>query len=97
MNDGSIERPIVVTKVDSLFNWARKSSLWPMAFGLACCAIGMMATAASRFDQERFGAFPFRPSPRQSDLIIVAGVALLVIIPGVWYVLRKWRQRSASL
>jgi len=64
---------VVVTRVDKVFNWARKSSLWPMTFGLACCAIEMMAAGASRFDMDRFGAGVFRPSPRQSDLMIVAG------------------------
>src|SRR3954468_4448711 len=54
-------------------NWARKSAIWPMTFGLACCAIEMMATGASRFDIDRFGAGVFRPSPRQADLMIVAG------------------------
>jgi len=64
---------IITTTVDTVFNWARKSALWPMTFGLACCAIEMMATGASRFDMDRFGAGIFRPSPRQSDLMIVAG------------------------
>src|ERR1041384_787460 len=58
---------IITTSVDFVFNWARKSALWPMTFGLACCAIEMMATGASRFDMDRFGAGVFRPSPRQSD------------------------------
>jgi len=63
---------VVVTSVENVFNWARLSSLWPMGFGLACCAIEMMATNASSYDLERFGIFP-RSSPRQSDLMIVAG------------------------
>ena len=67
---------IVVTTVDSLFNWARASALWPMTFGLACCAIEMMATGASRFDWERFGLIP-RATPRQADLMIVAGTVTL--------------------
>ena len=58
---------ILTTTVDMLFNWARKSALWPMTFGLACCAIEMMATGASRFDLDRFGAGIFRATPRQSD------------------------------
>jgi NADH-quinone oxidoreductase subunit B len=58
-------------------NWGRKSALWPMTFGLACCAIEMIATGAGRFDIDRFGAGVFRPSPRQSDLIIVAGTVTL--------------------
>ena len=64
---------ILTTTADKLFNWARKSALWPMTFGLACCAIEMMATGASRFDLDRFGAGIFRATPRQSDLMIVAG------------------------
>jgi NADH-quinone oxidoreductase subunit B len=59
---------IITSTVDFVFNWARKSALWPMTFGLACCAIEMMATGASRFDLDRFGAGVFRPSPRQSTL-----------------------------
>ncbi|MFW5659235.1 MAG: NADH-quinone oxidoreductase subunit NuoB [Bacteroidota bacterium] len=63
---------LLITKLDDLLNWARLSSLWPMGFGLACCAIEMMATNASHYDLERFGVFP-RNSPRQSDVMIVAG------------------------
>jgi NADH-quinone oxidoreductase subunit B len=62
-------------------NWARKSALWPMTFGLACCAIEMIATGAGRFDIDRFGAGVFRPSPRQSDLIIIAGTVTLKMGP----------------
>ncbi len=64
---------VVLTTLDSAVNWMRKSSIWPMTFGLACCAIEMMSMGASRFDIARFGAEVFRPSPRQSDLIIIAG------------------------
>ena len=67
----------ITSKVDWVLNWGRKSAIWPMTFGLACCAIEMMATGASRFDLDRFGAGVFRPSPRQSDLIIVAGTVTL--------------------
>ncbi len=64
---------IILVPADFIINWARASSLWPMTFGLACCAIEMMATGASRYDLDRFGAGVFRPSPRQSDVMIVAG------------------------
>src|SRR5215469_11157884 len=64
---------IILSQLDKAVNWARKSSLWPLAFGLACCAIEMMSMAADRYDIARFGAEVFRPSPRQSDLIIIAG------------------------
>jgi NADH-quinone oxidoreductase subunit B len=64
---------ILMTTLDSAINWARKNSIWPMTFGLACCAIEMMAMSASRFDVARFGAEVFRGSPRQSDLMIIAG------------------------
>ena len=74
--EGKFGDNILITSVDKLFNWARLSSLWPMTFGLACCAIEMMATGASRFDLDRFGIM-FRASPRQSDVMIVAGTVTL--------------------
>ena len=64
---------VLFTQLDKAVNWVRKSSIWPMSFGLACCAIEMMSMGASRFDIARFGSEVFRPSPRQSDLMIVAG------------------------
>ena len=64
---------IIFTQLDKAVNWGRKSSIWPLGFGLACCAIEMMSMAASRFDVARFGSEVFRPSPRQADLMIIAG------------------------
>jgi len=69
----AVPEGIVMTTLDSTVNWMRKNSIWPMTFGLACCAIEMMSMGASRFDIARFGAEVFRPSPRQSDLMIIAG------------------------
>ncbi|MBI5407645.1 MAG: NADH-quinone oxidoreductase subunit B [Nitrospirae bacterium] len=71
----------ITFKLEDLIKWAQKSSLWPMTFGLACCAIEMMATAASRFDMARFGAEVFRATPRQSDLMIVAGRVSMKMVP----------------
>ena len=71
--DHQFEDNFITTSIDRVLNWARESSIWPMGFGLACCAIEMMAASASRFDIARFGAEVFRGSPRQSDLMIVAG------------------------
>src|SRR5690349_608586 len=70
---GETPEGIVLTTLDQAVNWARKSSIWPMSFGLACCAIEMMSTGAARFDLARFGAEVFRGSPRQADLMIIAG------------------------
>jgi NADH-quinone oxidoreductase subunit B len=67
------EEGILFGSLDKVVNWARRSSIWPMSFGLACCAIEMMSMAASRYDIARFGAEVFRGSPRQSDLMIIAG------------------------
>jgi len=71
--DSKIEGNIVITRVDAAMNWMRKNSLWPMPMGLACCAIEMMAAACSRYDLARFGAEVMRFSPRQADVMIVAG------------------------
>src|ERR1039457_2099732 len=67
------EIPVLTTSVEKMVQWARRSSIWPVTFGLACCAIEMMAMSCSRYDVARFGAEVFRGSPRQSDLMIVAG------------------------
>ena len=75
-------RGFVVTKIDDLIDWARANSLWPMSFGLACCAVEMMQAAASRYDMDRFG-FLFRPSPRQADLMIVAGTLTNKMAPAM--------------
>jgi len=71
--EGRFEENVIVTTIEQATNWARQSSLWPLTFGLACCAIEMMAAGASRFDLDRFGAGAFRATPRQADLMIVAG------------------------
>ncbi len=76
------EKGFIVTTVDSMVNWARTGSLWPMTFGLACCAVEMMQTAASRYDMDRFGIV-FRPSPRQSDVMIVAGTLTNKMAPAL--------------
>ena len=74
---------LVVTSVDALVNWGRKSALWPVSFGLACCAFEMMASAMSRFELSRFGMEVFRPSPRQADLIIIAGTVTWKMAPAI--------------
>lgn len=70
---GLADEGIIFTTLDQALNWARKSSIWPMTFGLACCAIEMMSMGASRYDVARLGAEVFRASPRQADLMIIAG------------------------
>ena len=71
--EGRFEENVITTTLEQAMNWAQESSVWPMTFGLACCAIEMMATGASRYDIDRFGAGAFRATPRQADLMIVAG------------------------
>ena len=77
------EKNFMISTVDYVFNWARKSALWPMTFGLACCAIEMIASSTARFDIARFGSEVFRPSPRQSDLMIVSGTVTRKMAPVV--------------
>jgi NADH-quinone oxidoreductase subunit B len=77
------EKNIITTTYDAVFNWARRSSLWPMQFGLACCAIEMMAVLDPRYDMARFGAEVFRGSPRQADMMIVAGTVTEKMAPVV--------------
>lgn len=76
------DRGFVVAKLDHLVNWARTGSLWPMTFGLACCAVEMMQAAAARYDMDRLGLV-FRPSPRQSDVMIVAGTLCNKMAPAL--------------
>jgi NADH-quinone oxidoreductase subunit B len=75
--DEKLDKNLIVTSIDAVANWARASSLWPMTFGLACCAIEFMATAASNYDLDRFGAGVPRASPRQSDLMVISGTVTL--------------------
>lgn len=80
---------ILLTSLEELYNWGRSNSIWPLQFGLACCAIEMIATATARFDIARFGAEIFRPSPRQADLMIVSGTVTKKMAPQV---VRLWNQ-----
>jgi len=85
--DSKIEGNVIFTRIDTAINWMRKNSLWPMPMGLACCAIELMATGASRFDISRFGAEVMRFSPRQSDVMIVAGTVtykMALAVKRIW-------------
>jgi NADH-quinone oxidoreductase subunit B len=82
---------VFVTTLEDLYNWGRKNSLWPLGFGLACCAIEMIAASMARWDLARFGAEVFRPSPRQADLMIVAGTVTKKMAPAV---VRLYNQMS---
>lgn len=79
----------LVGTLDQVYNWGRRSSIWPLGFGLACCAIEMISTAAGRFDIDRFGAGLFRASPRQADLMIVSGTVTKKMVPQI---VRLWNQ-----
>lgn len=80
--EGLLEKGFITTSADAAINWARTGSMWPMTFGLACCAVEMMHAAASRYDLDRFGTM-FRPTPRQSDLMIVAGTLTNKMAPAL--------------
>jgi NADH-quinone oxidoreductase subunit B len=82
VNQGLQDKGFVVAQLDRLVSWARAGSMWPMTFGLACCAVEMMHAAASRYDLDRFGVV-FRPSPRQSDVMIVAGTLCNKMAPAL--------------
>src|SRR3954464_13933423 len=85
--DSKVEGNVIITKIDEAMNWMRKNSLWPMPMGLACCAIEHMAAGASRFDIARFGAEVMRFSPRQSDVMIVAGTVtykMALAVKRIW-------------
>jgi NADH-quinone oxidoreductase subunit B len=78
-----LQNSVSVTTLDKIYNWGRRSSIWPFMFGLSCCAIEMVCTAASRYDLARFGMEVMRPSPRQSDLMIVSGTVTKKMIPQI--------------
>lgn len=78
-----LEGTVSITNLDKIYNWGRRSSLWPIMFGLACCAIEMICTAASRYDFARFGMEVMRPSPRQSDMMIVSGTVTKKMVPQI--------------
>lgn len=78
-----LKNQVAVTTIERIYNWSRRSSIWPMMFGLACCAIEMICTAASRFDLARFGMEVMRPSPRQADLLLVSGTVTKKMVPQI--------------
>ncbi len=78
-----LQHQVAITTIDKIYNWGRRSSVWPLMFGLACCAIEMICTAASRYDLARFGMEIMRPSPRQADLMIVSGTVTKKMIPQI--------------
>src|SRR5678815_3065573 len=78
-----IQNAIAITTLDRLYNWGRRSSVWPLMFGLACCAIEMIAAQASRYDMARFGMEVMRPTPRQADLLLVSGTVTKKMVPAI--------------
>ncbi len=78
-----LKQQVAITTLDKIYNWSRRNSLWPMMFGLACCAIEMICTAASRYDFSRFGMEVMRPSPRQADMMIVSGTVTKKMVPQI--------------
>jgi len=78
-----IQNQVAITTIDKIYNWGRRSSIWPLMFGLACCAIEMICTMASRFDLARFGMEVMRPTPRQADLMIVSGTVTKKMVPQI--------------
>jgi NADH-quinone oxidoreductase subunit B len=86
-----LDQNVTVTTLERIYNWSRSNSLWPMMFGLACCAIEMICTAASRYDFSRFGMEVMRPSPRQADVMIVAGTVTKKMVPQI---VRLYNQMS---
>jgi NADH-quinone oxidoreductase subunit B len=76
-----LQAQVAITTLDKIYNWSRRNSLWPMMYGIACCAIEMICTAASRYDFARFGMEVMRPSPRQSDVMIVSGTVVKKMVP----------------
>jgi NADH-quinone oxidoreductase subunit B len=78
-----LQQTVAVTTLDRLYNWGRRSSIWPLMFGLACCAIEMIAAQASRYDMARFGMEVMRPTPRQADMLLVSGTVTKKMIPAI--------------